>query len=63
MIDFLLHYYGSVGRSEIMNYFVIEQATATRDFASYRSKAPGNAILNPSTKRWVRSDSFKRIYE
>lgn len=62
LIDFLLHHYGSVGRAELMDYFGIEQATATRDFAAYRAIAPGNAVMNPTTKRWVRPESFKRVW-
>lgn len=62
MIDFLLAYYGSVGRAEIEDFFGIGPATVTRDFALYVKRAPGNAVLNPSSKRWVKSDTFTRIY-
>jgi len=62
MIDFLLDYYGSVGRSELMDYFGIGEATASRDFALYLNKVPGNAVLNPVSKRYVKSDTFKRKY-
>lgn len=62
LIDFLLHHYGSVSRSELVDFFGIGEATATRDFALYADKAPGNALINPSSKRWVKSDIFKRVY-
>lgn len=62
LIDFLLHHYGSVGRAELMDYFGIGEATATRDFALYHKIAPKNALLNGSSKRWVKSDTFERIW-
>ena len=62
LIDFLLYHYGSVGRKELIDYFGIAQAQATRDFSRYNEQAPKNALLNQSSKRWVRSDTFKRLY-
>lgn len=62
LIDFLLEYYGSVSRKETMDYFGLKSATATRDFALYKEMAPGNALFNDSTKRYVKSDSFKRVF-
>lgn len=62
MIDFLLSHYGSVGRGELEDYFGIAPSCATRDFAMYVEKHPGNAILNQSSKRYVRLDTFKRVY-
>jgi predicted DNA-binding transcriptional regulator YafY len=62
LIDFLLHNYGSVSRCELIDFFGISEATATRDFALYADMAPGNALLNQSKKRWVKSSTFKRVY-
>jgi len=62
MIDFLLDYYGSVGRSELIDFFGIGEATASRDFALYLEKVPGNAVLNPVSKRYVKTETFKRKY-
>lgn len=62
MIDFLLLHYGSVSRAELVDFFGIGEATATRDFSLYIDKAPGNAIMNNVSKRWVKSDTFKRLY-
>jgi hypothetical protein len=62
LIDFLLHHYGSVSRGELVDFFGIGEATATRDFALYADMAPGNALLNKSKKRWVKSSTFKRVY-
>ena len=62
MIDFLLAQYGNVGRTELMSYYGIGSACATRDFALYDSKHPGNALFNQVSKRWVRSDTFQPQY-
>lgn len=63
MIDFLLAHYGAVGRDELVDYFGIGGAQATRDFRAYIQLAPGNMVINNVSKRWVRSDTFKRVYE
>lgn len=62
LIDFLLAHYGSIGRAEVEGFFGVGSATVTRDFALYLRLAPGNALLNQQSKRWVRSDIFKRLY-
>ena len=63
LIDFLLHHYGSVGRSEVEDYFDIGPATATRDFKAYAQLAQGNAVMSQSSKRWIKTDTFKRVWE
>ena len=62
LIDFLLYHYGSVSRGEIEDYFGVGSATVTRDFSLYIKRAPNNALLNQSSKRYVRMDTFKRAY-
>ncbi len=62
-IDCMLHYYGWVSRREMCDFFGIGGATATRDFKMYLADAPGNAVLNTSTKSYVKSETFSRIYE
>lgn len=62
LIDFLLKHYGSVARAEIEDFFGVGSATATRDFALYQEHAPGNAVMNPSSKRWIKTDTFKPAY-
>lgn len=62
MIDFLLFHYGNVARVELIDFFGIGEATATRDFTLYNGAAPGNALFNKKSKRWVRSDTFERLY-
>ena len=63
LIDFLLAHYGAIGRDELVDYFGISGAQVTRDFQLYNQLAPGNMVLNNVSKRWVRSDTFKRVYE
>lgn len=63
LIDFLLHHYGMVGREQIKDYFGISEAQATRDFKAYRDIAPQNAVLDQSSKKYVRGAEFKRLYE
>ena len=62
LIDFLLQHYGSVSRGELVDFFGIGDATATRDFSLYAEKAPGNALMNTISKRWVKSDTFQRLF-
>ncbi len=61
-IDFLLAHYGHISRNELKNYFGIAGAQATRDFSEYKKIAPNNLLLNESSKKWVRADTFKRVY-
>lgn len=62
LIDFLLGHYGSLGREELMDYFGIGPAQATRDFAVYAKEAPGNAVLNMKTKRWEITNDFDPLF-
>ena len=62
LIDFLLASYGDVGRAELMDFFDVGPACATRDFRLYCEQAPENCILDRSTKRYLRSKQFKRAY-
>jgi hypothetical protein len=63
LIDFLLAHYGNAGRAELVDYFGIGPAVATRDFAAYNLMLPGNMALNQATKRWVRCESFRRLLD
>lgn len=62
LIDFLLSHYGSVSRSEIIDFFGIGPATASRDLADYREKHPANLVFNTISKRYVKADTFERAY-
>ena len=58
LIDFLLAFYGHVGRGELIVYFGIGEATATRDLALYAEQNPDNLVYEPGAKRWVRTANF-----
>lgn len=62
LIDFLLLHYGSIGPDQMVDYFGIGKATATRDFSLYRQQNPGNAVFDDSSKLWIRGVNFKRAY-
>jgi aromatic ring hydroxylase len=62
LIDFLLEHYGSVGRAQIEDYFGVGSATSTRDFAMYKDRHPKNIVLNPSSKRYIKTDTFQRAF-
>jgi len=62
LIEFLLKNYGTVGRIEIADYFGVSLPQATRDFKQYSQLAPGNALYNKTSKRWVKSDTFKAVF-
>lgn len=61
-IDFLLSRYGHVGRNELIDFFAISEPQATRDFRAYKELAPDNTALNSVTKRYEKTDSFKRVF-
>ena len=63
LIDFLLNYYDSVSREEIKNYFGLEGATVTRDFQLYKRNHPSNTMMNKQSKRWVKLETFVRVYQ
>lgn len=62
LIDFLLFHYGSVSRAEVQDYFGTAPSCATRDFREYEKLAPGNAVLDQSSKRYVKGCDFKRAF-
>lgn len=61
-IDFLMHQYGNINRSAIMDYFGISQPCATRDIQEYIALAPENIVYDKNAKTYVRGANFKRIY-
>jgi len=62
LIDFLLLHYGSVGPDQLLDYYGIAPATATRDFSLYRQQFPGNAVFDTHSKLWIKGVNFKRGY-
>jgi hypothetical protein len=63
MVDFMLKHYGYLRREMLMDYFGTSMPCASRDISDYNLQAPGNAVYNPSAKRWERADAFKPLYE
>lgn len=63
MIDFLLHTYGHINRSALIDYFGIGDACATRDFRTYKDLNPGNMVYQIEKRRYYKTQEFKRIYE
>lgn len=57
-IDFMLAHYGYISRNTIIEYFGIAEATATRDFRKYKEIAPGNAVLDDTSKTYKRAKTF-----
>lgn len=62
LIDFLLFHYGSLAREQLVDYFGISMPQATRDLKAYKDRAPDNMLLNQSTKRYIKTDSFQRMF-
>ena len=62
MIEFLINHYGTIGRSEITDFFGVSEPQATRDFREYNALAPGNMLYNKHNRRWVKADTFKAFY-
>lgn len=62
MIDFLLANYGDVGAIELMDWFGISSACATRDFQLYKELCPDNTSFSERNKRWHRTTAFVRKY-
>lgn len=61
-IDFLLHQYGSVNRSALVDYFGISEVQATNDFNAYRDLAPGNFTYDLRGKTHRRTAEFQRVF-
>lgn len=61
-IDCMLKYYGYINREEIIDFFGVGLATATRDIKLYQEKAPMNIVYRVKNKRYERSDIFERAY-
>lgn len=53
LIEFCLLSYGYLGRNELIGFFGVGTATATRDFAQYRALCPDNMIYDSLEKRYT----------
>ncbi len=62
LIDFLLAQYGYVNRSALLDYYGISMPQASADIGAYLAETPYNAVYNGTTKRYERTDNFKRVW-
>jgi hypothetical protein len=62
LIESLAAHYGSVNRAVLCDCCGLAPAQITRDLALYQAIAPGNLIFDNSTKSYLRSTSFTRIW-
>jgi len=62
LIDFLLLHYGHINRAALMDYFAISEPQASRDIADYLAIAPTNVAYNKSSKRYVVTPEFVRVF-
>lgn len=61
-IDFLLHQYGTLNRSAIMDYFGVSEPCSSRDIQQYIELAPANMVYDKQAKTYVRGAKFKRVW-
>lgn len=62
-IDFSLEFFGQIARADLIQKFGTGLASCTRDLSLYRELAPGNAVLMHENKRYVRTETFRAIFE
>jgi hypothetical protein len=62
-IDFRTYFLGEIGRSDLVARFGIGEAAATRDITLYRELAPTNLDYDTRLKSYVKSESFKPLFE
>lgn len=62
-VDFRLCFLGELRRADLIERFGTGPAGATRDIATYRSIAPGNLDLDPSTKHYASTLSFEPVFD
>lgn len=62
-IDCSLEFFGQIARADLIQKFGTGLASCTRDLSLYRELAPDNAVLMHENKRYVRSGSFRAIFE
>ncbi|MCK4620700.1 MAG: hypothetical protein KAT62_00655 [Desulfuromonadales bacterium] len=61
-IDFLLHQYGTLNRSAMVDFFGISEPCATRDIQKYIELVPANAVYDKTAKTYVRGADFRRVW-
>lgn len=61
-IEFRLSWEGGVRRSDIMSAFKVSEPQASKDLALYQEKAPGNAVYDKVSKRYVAREVFRPAF-
>lgn len=62
-IDFCLAYFGQVSRADLVDKFQTGLASCSRDLSLYKELAPDNAQLVHQTKQYLRTKSFKPLFD
>ena len=62
-IDFLLHQYGNVNRSALVDWFGISVPQATKDIKDYLKIAPDNMRYSVNLKSYLKNPEFVRVWE
>jgi hypothetical protein len=60
-IEFRLSWEGGVRRSDIMSAFRVSEPQASKDLSLYQERAPGNAVYDKGSKRYVAGEGFRPI--
>lgn len=61
-IEFRLSWEGGVRRSDIMSAFKVSEPQASKDLTLYQERAPGNAIYDKVSKRYVFGEGFRPVF-
>ncbi len=60
-IEFRLSWEGGVRRSDIMTEFRVSEPQASKDLTLYQERAPGNAVYDKVSKRYVAGGAFRPL--
>lgn len=60
-IEFRLSWEGGVRRSDIMSAFRVSEPQASKDLTLYQERAPGNAVYDKTSKRYVAGGGFRPV--
>jgi hypothetical protein len=61
-IEFRLFWEGGVRRSDIMTTFGVSEPQASKDLTLYQERAPGNAVYDKISKRYVAGPQFSSVF-
>lgn len=61
-IEFRLFWEGGVRRSDIISAFKVSEPQASKDLTLYQERAPGNAVYDKNSKRYVAGDGFRPVF-